>query len=253
MGHVPMSVLRKFTTFENSDKFCITHCEVCPLARQTRVPFPISSSKADILLKDFIMMVATQFDKKIKVFGSGNGSEFFNSNCSDLFKTNGIVHQSSCPYTPQQNEMVERMHRHMLETARAIRIQLTIHMFSLQLPFLRPLVDIEPIHNAVRQLERVSKPPIWLKDYVTQGKGQTVANTCLYPISIMVSYDHLSRPYQNFVAHVYSIINEPRSYQEAAKDSKWIEAMKVEIQALEENKIWEVVSLPKGKKGIGYK
>lgn len=113
-----------------------------------------------------------------------------------------------------------------------------------------PLVNIKPMHHTVRKSGKVIMPPIQLKDYVTQGKGQKVKNTCLYPISAVISYDHLSKPYQSFVAHV-SNITKTRSYHEVAENSKWIEVMKVEIYALEENKTWEVMSLPKGKKALG--
>ena len=68
-------------------------------------------------------MVKTQFDIQIKAVRSDNGGEFFNSQCVDLFTNHGIIHQSSCPHTPQQNGVVERKHRHILETARAIRFQ----------------------------------------------------------------------------------------------------------------------------------
>lgn len=32
----------------------------------------------------------------------------------------GILHQSSCPYTPQQNGVAERKNRHLVETARTM-------------------------------------------------------------------------------------------------------------------------------------
>ncbi|KAA3462080.1 protein detoxification 35 [Gossypium australe] len=55
-----------------------------------------------------------------------------------------------------------------------------------------------------------------------------------------------------FSANVPSI-TEPQTYQEAILDSRWIDSMKQEIRALEENGTWEVVSLPFGKVSIGCK
>ncbi|XP_074266995.1 uncharacterized protein LOC141590293 [Silene latifolia] len=46
---------------------------------------------------------------------------------------------------------------------------------------------------------------------------------------------------------------EPSHYYQAAKDSKWREAMSKEIEALEKNGTWNIVLLPKGKKPIGCK
>ena len=39
------------------------------------------------------------------------------------FQSKGILHQKSCPYTPQQNGVVERKHKYLLETARALLFQ----------------------------------------------------------------------------------------------------------------------------------
>ncbi|KAL3375566.1 hypothetical protein AABB24_006833 [Solanum stoloniferum] len=84
-----------------------------------------NASQSDVctLLTNFLSMILTQFGRKVKMFRSDNGGEFFNIQCRELFNSHGIIHQSSCPYTPQQNGVVERKHRHILETARAIRFQ----------------------------------------------------------------------------------------------------------------------------------
>jgi transposase InsO family protein len=59
----------------------------------------------------FEKYVSRQFNKQIKVFHSDGGGEFINSKLSSHFRSTGIVHQVSCPYTPEQTGMVERRHR----------------------------------------------------------------------------------------------------------------------------------------------
>ncbi|XP_070020679.1 uncharacterized protein [Nicotiana sylvestris] len=61
-----------------------------------------------------------------QVLSSDNDTEFFNSHYNELLATLGIVHQSSCLYTPQQNGTVERKHRHILEIARALKFQSSV-------------------------------------------------------------------------------------------------------------------------------
>lgn len=40
----------------------------------------------------------------------------------NLFASHGILHQKFMVYTPQQNGVVEKKHRHLLDTARALRL-----------------------------------------------------------------------------------------------------------------------------------
>ncbi|KAL2230371.1 UNVERIFIED_CONTAM: Retrovirus-related Pol polyprotein from transposon RE1 [Sesamum indicum] len=75
------------------------------------------------ILLTFSSMVETQFGTKIKVLRSDNGSEFVNLECQKLCQNLGILHQTSCVYTPQQNGRVERKHRHLLDVARALLFQ----------------------------------------------------------------------------------------------------------------------------------
>ncbi|KAL4591437.1 hypothetical protein LXL04_004402 [Taraxacum kok-saghyz] len=72
---------------------------------------------------NFYNMIKNQFDKTIKIVRSDNGTEFINQNFNTFFETKGIIHQSSCVYTPQQNGIVERKHRHLLNVARSLLFQ----------------------------------------------------------------------------------------------------------------------------------
>ncbi|GJV84094.1 ribonuclease H-like domain-containing protein [Tanacetum coccineum] len=65
----------------------------------------------------FYNLIENQFKRKIKVFRSDNGTEFVNQSVSKLCSDKGIIHQTSCVYTPQQNGIAERKHRHLLNVA----------------------------------------------------------------------------------------------------------------------------------------
>ncbi|RVW24902.1 Retrovirus-related Pol polyprotein from transposon TNT 1-94 [Vitis vinifera] len=74
------------------------------------------------VFKSFHAMVQTQFSAKVQVLRSDNGGEYVNHQFREYFQQRGIIHETSCPQTPQQNGIVERKNRHVLETARALLI-----------------------------------------------------------------------------------------------------------------------------------
>ncbi|CAA0839680.1 cysteine-rich RLK (RECEPTOR-like protein kinase) 8 [Striga hermonthica] len=68
-------------------------------------------------------MVKTQFKRTVKVVRSDNGQEFVGTECQGIFSEEGILHQRTCVYTPQQNGVVERKHKQILEIARSCLFQ----------------------------------------------------------------------------------------------------------------------------------
>ena len=80
-----------------------------------------NKSQVCSIIAYFFNMVHVHFHTDIKTVRSDNGTEFINRECSSLFNSKGIIHQTSIVGTPQQNGVVERKHRHLLETTRAIR------------------------------------------------------------------------------------------------------------------------------------
>ena len=78
-------------------------------------------TKAPKQLKFFMSIVQTQHQTNVGTIRSDNGTEFL---ClKEHFLQLGIVHETSCVGTPQQNGRVERKHRHILNIARALRFQ----------------------------------------------------------------------------------------------------------------------------------
>jgi len=62
----------------------------------------------------------TQFDTQITKIKSDNGFEFLNSCCLYFFPKNGVLHKKSIVGTPQQNGIVERKYKLLLDTTKAI-------------------------------------------------------------------------------------------------------------------------------------
>ena len=84
-------------------------------------------SEVTQIFKNFNKMIQNQFQTKIQILRTDNGKEYFNSILGNYLVSEGIVHQSSCVETPQQNGVSERKNRHLLEVARSL-------MFSSNVP-----------------------------------------------------------------------------------------------------------------------
>ncbi|CAH9124860.1 unnamed protein product, partial [Cuscuta epithymum] len=170
LGHASSGKLQHIT-FLKGLRQSNSFCDPCLRAKQTRLPFPKSTSKTtrrfelihcDIwggyrydstsgaryflsivddftrgvwvyLLRNksevcqkllqFCNLVETQFEARVKRIRSDNGVEFQTNILSEYYARCGIIFETSCTDTPQQNGVVERKHRHILEIARALRFQ----------------------------------------------------------------------------------------------------------------------------------
>ena len=80
---------------------------------------------------------------------------------------------------------------------------------------------------------RVRRRPDWMEDYVS-GEGLSGEGSI-----------------QQLV--MFTSANDPVTFEEAVKSSKWRDAMNLEIQAIERNETWELTELPKGAKKVGVK
>ena len=69
-------------------------------------------------------MALTQFHTLVKKIRSDNGSEFIA--LKPFFHDNGILFETSCVGTPQQNGRAERKHRHIHIIARSLMFQASL-------------------------------------------------------------------------------------------------------------------------------
>lgn len=89
-------------------------------SRMSFVYFLKAKSDAFEYFKEFKSMVENKHDKKIKVFRSDQGGEFCNNDFKIFLKNEGIIHQKTNAYTPQQNGLAERLNRTLVEKARCL-------------------------------------------------------------------------------------------------------------------------------------
>ena len=86
--------------------------------------FPLKA-KSDFY-NTFIMfqkMIENQLSTKISMFQCDGGGEFMSNKFLSHLKDCGIQQLVSCPYTPQQNGLAERKHRHLTELSLTMLFQ----------------------------------------------------------------------------------------------------------------------------------
>jgi hypothetical protein len=117
--------------------------------------------------------------------------------------------------------------------------------------------ESSPIPNPVplRRSSRISNPPRHLEDFhcnTVIGTHSTISSNNVYPLSSVLSYNNCAPDYHAFCCSILAIV-EPKTYTQASKFECWKNAMNAELLALDENKTWSVVYLPRGKVPVGCK
>jgi transposase InsO family protein len=73
-----------------------------------------------VTLKRFLRRAQNEFGLRFKKIRSDNGTEFKNSQIEGFLEEECIKHEFSSPYTPQQNGVVDRKNRTLLDMARTM-------------------------------------------------------------------------------------------------------------------------------------
>jgi transposase InsO family protein len=94
-------------------KYCLVIVD--DYSRFTWVFFLQEKSQTQETLKRFLRRAQNEFGLRIKKIRSDNGTEFKNSQIEGFLEKEGIKHEFSSPYTPQQNGVVERKNRTLLD------------------------------------------------------------------------------------------------------------------------------------------
>lgn len=87
------------------------YCEVVPMKSKSETPQCV---------KRFIEKMKNLTGKNLKVFRTDRGKEYLNKSLQDYLADNGIQHQCTTGYCPEQNGVAERQNRTLMEATRTV-------------------------------------------------------------------------------------------------------------------------------------
>ncbi|RDY01552.1 Copia protein, partial [Mucuna pruriens] len=217
-----------------------------------------------------------------------NGTEFINLEFSKFLKDNDVVHELTCVNTVQQNGVVERINRHLLEVTRALFFQMSVpngesylevkHVIK-SLPFLTQDVqvqvqevtkltlvpeqvqmfesDVSIPDNSIEEQVQLFEPEVSILDNFIEDVTDEMPialrkgkRSCVkYLISQFVCTDHLSMQHQSFIV-VIDAIKTPTSVQEALKDLEEEVYMEIPLGFYSHNEKNKVCRLKKALYGL---
>ena len=108
-------------------KYCLVIVD--DYSRFTWVYFFKSKSETQQAVIDFSNEVQRQHNVPILAIRSDNGSEFKNYTLNEFLSEEGIRHQYSAAYTPQQNGVAERKNRTLMDMARSMLAEFKTPLF----------------------------------------------------------------------------------------------------------------------------
>ncbi|GJR41783.1 ribonuclease H-like domain-containing protein [Tanacetum coccineum] len=182
----------------------------------------------------------------------------------------------------QQNGVAERKHRHMLNVARSL---LPSSVLNGKSPF-ELVYGLKPKPSHLRSFgclyfsyvlnnsdkfsaspnddgrvnftpnDEGNVYPCTRSTQTSDGSEDNIATSMgssrKYGLEKYVSYSNMSTPNMYFSTNLNKSF-EPNTFYKALKDTRWVEAINNEIEALNRNNTWTICDRSKGRKPIGYK
>ncbi|GJS64277.1 retrovirus-related pol polyprotein from transposon TNT 1-94 [Tanacetum coccineum] len=105
------------------------HVIVDDYSRFTWVKFLRSKDEAPDFLIKFLKMIQVRLQVTVRRIRTDNGTEFVNQTLHEYYEKIGISHEISVARSPQQNGVVERRNRTLIEVARTMLIYAKAQLF----------------------------------------------------------------------------------------------------------------------------
>ncbi|GJW03382.1 retrovirus-related pol polyprotein from transposon TNT 1-94 [Tanacetum coccineum] len=253
-------------------------------SRYTWVYFLRSKDETPEIIKKFIAQAQLNYKAKVCKIRTDNGTEFKNATLKAHYEKLGIMQQFSIARTPQQNGVVERRNRTLVEAARIMLIFSKLPEFLwgakqwLHLVLTHKSADEfnqedtadfdgkaqfvpynPPSHKEIESSTTAIEPSnvqnfhqvqpstyIWTKDHPLD---QVIGD----PSKPVMTRQRLHTDSEVCMYALTVSTIEPKNIKEAMADHSWIESMQDELNQFERLQVWELVPRPEGKNIIALK
>jgi transposase InsO family protein len=228
-------------------------------SRFTWVFFLQEKSQTQETLKRFLRQAQNEFRLSIKKIRSDNGMEFKNSQIEG-FLEEGIKHEFSSPYTPQQNGVVERKNRTLLDMARTMLDEyktsdrfwveaINTACYSINQLYLHQILKKTSYELLTSKKPNVSYFRVFgSKCFILIKRGR---NSKFAPKAVNSILDEIHKGVttRSRIAHFcehYSFMSsiEPYRVEDALRDPDWVVAMQEELNNFARNEVWNLVPRP---------
>nr|GEY32189.1 hypothetical protein [Tanacetum cinerariifolium] len=174
-------------------------------SRYTWTHFLRSKDETPEVLIDFLRLVQRGLQAQVRIVRTDKGTEFLNQNLHAYFAAEEIHHQTSVARTPEQNGVVERRNRTLVEAARTMLCVAKVPLFF----WAEAITTVCFTQNRSLVIPRHEKTPYHEKGdacifvgYSTQSRSYRVFNkrTRVIMESIQVNFDELPHMASNQVS-----------------------------------------------------
>nr|GEU38234.1 retrovirus-related Pol polyprotein from transposon TNT 1-94 [Tanacetum cinerariifolium] len=191
------------------------------------------------VLKELLTMIKRNLQAPVITVRTNRGTEFLNKTLHAFFKEEGIEHQSFTARTPEQNGVVERRNRTLVESKGYCVYNKITRLI------------VESIHIRFDEIKEMSKTSVANDTLGLIPQRQKVSDyDNSDPVPQLQNVSSLAD------AHVTSqqeldLLFGP--FKQEMADSAWIEVMQEELHQVDRFQVWELIDKPFGKTIIRLK
>ncbi|GJR69965.1 retrovirus-related pol polyprotein from transposon TNT 1-94 [Tanacetum coccineum] len=196
------------------------------LARHGLVKCLRSKDEAPDFIIKFLKMIQVRLKAPVRRIRTDNGTKFVNQTLCEYYEKVGISHETSVARSPQQNCVVERRNRTLIEATRTMLIdeKAPLFLWVEAVATREPGRIIETIHVDFDELTIMASEQSSLEPALHEMTPKT--------------------PILGLIPNPPPLAIEPNTYKDALTQACWIEAMQEELNEFKRLDVWELVPRP---------